>query len=234
MQLSLFSFLFMCIALSFAIACTVDNTGNANIERFNLTGKCKKRNLISGLACGCYVLYATEQLTPQLAQLCKDLFRADPRNLVNFCPPRFIYPGHEVSQSLPNEENISCLRVESLFDYIRQSADCFQANPGTTFPPSARDIINPEESSSGSDKVPSISKSIQNAGINRETKVVLENISREIGEKAKDAINDLEKCVKCLRCINLRLCENTARRGWLYFTYRRNKSFRQGIWSLLW
>ena len=191
MKLILFTTIFSLAFISMSYGCSIDGRRGKVIpkESFLLNGKCKPKNMLPGVACTCYVLWANGQLTPLLASLCRRLFSAHPSTLWKQCPSRFILRGHALGPD--HEANLKCLRVSWLVRYIVTISQCFVQRP-------------PLRISKTNDRVQAQAQKYQFE--DNDTLLLQEGIRQIEEDFDPNGFEAATKCLKCLRCIQIGNC----------------------------
>lgn len=166
-------------------------------ERFSLRGKCNERNLLGGVACGCFVLAKTGQLSSATAALCRRLFDTSPLLLWRKCPRRFVKRRHLDFAFRSEAKLFHCLVLRRLWRYLISRANiCFQP-----FATSSREEV--KEDISRAEQLPS--EVDEDSDKSEDYKVPDEVISL-FRQSSAQILGAVEKCVKCLNCIKFNLC----------------------------
>lgn len=204
-----------------SIACNIDyeptETFEATTEVFNeFTGMCTKDNLRKNLGCACAVLKELDLLSPSplISQLCNKLFPT--RFSFGKCPEK----TQKLVRDMKSETEVKDLRTLWPFTFLLDAAGkCFQIVSSPT-PEEEMDFLEERNVDTYSDEKRTFSDEAsletrdwdlkshsEKTGMNTDLSSDMVAVFRQMNDQL---LMGVEKCAKCLRCLDLGLCETSG------------------------
>ena len=215
----------VCLLIVISSACTIDIRGNALIERFTMTGDCAPAIINIRLRCTCGLLAQLDLLTDFASRLCHRLF-PNPRAWLEACQSQERRLSARLSRDSrrePSLEGPAIQRLPSVRFVSRAANNCFQSFPprsplpeftavATRRPRVSRRRIATRRLSGSVLSRKSIKRTIMPAEKENSFPDSLVQANFDLENSLKQTmmngslIADMEKCAKCMRCLQLKNC----------------------------
>lgn len=194
------AFLLCAFLASSSSACNVDLERETLIEFFDLTSPgCELNVLQTNLQCACGVLQALEIINPVTLRFCIFLF-PPPAVWLEACPANII----SLVDSLQGGRRIPLSRLRPFQFLSRASSVCFQ-NAQPTIDSATRFVSQPKVDGIVNDKTPNV---LNGQEMDPDTEVSSEMAKVIMRQSNEDITASVQKCAKCLSCLNLGLCQS--------------------------